>query len=285
MALINFPQAPTVSSVYAPKDSVAQLNYMNQSNAQALNNLLNLGSKIHDYSLSRDQSGLMENPDVDPNTKATQIAALESRKINASDPSMIWRWKAQMDQQAAEAEKNRQANLKANSKITQDDIRNFGYKVDMLVGRPNPETTGDKTRQIIDLENAILEGQKLGADVTRLVEKKKQVEDTLKGESSGDFSGGTTAENLNANVEDFVKSKPSTSQIDEFVKNNSKLTNDQQNLIKTARREAVDREEKEYKAAVLKKAMSLNSSGLDWEDLNEEEQKKLMAKAKAALAK
>lgn len=285
MALINFPQAPTVSSIYAPRDSVAQLNYMNQSNAQALNNLLNLGSKIHDYSLSRDQAGLMENPDVDPNTKATQIAALESRKINASDPSMIWRWKAQMDQQAAEAEKNRQANLKANSKISQDDIRNFGYKVDMLVGRPNPETTGDKTRQIIDLDNAILEGKKLGADVSRLVEKKNLVEASLKGVGSGEFSSGTTAENLKANVEDFVKGKPSTAQIDEFVNNHPDLNNDEQKLISAARREALDREEKEYKAAVLKKAKSLNTSGLDWEDLNEDTQKDLIKKAKAALGK
>jgi hypothetical protein len=285
MALINFPQAPTVSSIYAPKDSVAQLNYMNQSNVQGLSNLLNLGSKIHDYALSREQANLMEQPGGNEDQKMREIASIESRKINSSDPSMIWRWKTQLDQQASEAEKNRLASAAASSKISQDDIRNFGYKVDMLVNRTNPANTGDKTRQIIDLENAILEGQKLGADVTRLVEKKKAVENSLIGEDSGDFTGGTTAENLKANVEDFVNSKPSTAQIDEFVKKHTNLGNDEQKMIKAARREAVDREEKEYKAAVLKKAKSLNTSGLDWEDLKEEEQKKLMAKAKAALAK
>jgi hypothetical protein len=285
MGLINFPQAPTVSSIYAPKDSVAQLNYMNQSNVQGLSNLLNLGSKIHDYALSREQANLMEQPGGNEDQKMREIASIESRKINSSDPSMIWRWKTQLDQQASEAEKNRLASAAASSKISQDDIRNFGYKVDMLVNRTNPANTGDKTRQIIDLENAILEGQKLGADVTRLVEKKKAVENSLIGEDSGDFSGGTTAENLKANVEDFVNSKPSTAQIDEFVKKHTNLGNDEQKMIKAARREAVDREEKEYKAAVLKKAKSLNTSGLDWEDLKEEEQKKLMAKAKAALAK
>jgi 1,6-anhydro-N-acetylmuramate kinase len=227
----------------------------------------------------------MEQPGGNEDQKMREIASIESRKINSSDPSMIWRWKTQLDQQASEAEKNRLASAAASSKISQDDIRNFGYKVDMLVNRTNPANTGDKTRQIIDLENAILEGQKLGADVTRLVEKKKAVENSLIGEDSGDFSGGTTAENLKANVEDFVNSKPSTAQIDEFVKKHTNLGNDEQKMIKAARREAVDREEKEYKAAVLKKAKSLNTSGLDWEDLKEEEQKKLMAKAKAALAK
>lgn len=245
MALINFPQAPTVSSVYAPKDSVAQLNYMNQSNAQALNNLLKLGSQIHDYSLSRDQAGLMENPDVDPNIKATQIAALESRKFNASDPSMIWRWKAQMDQQAKEAELNRQASKVANDTLKENDIKNFGYKVDMLVNRADPQSTGDKQRQILDLENAILEGQKLGADVTRLVEKKKAVESSLTGESSGGFSGGTTAENQHANVKDFIKGNPSTAEIEEFEKNNPNLSLEEQQLISDAKRDAKKREANE----------------------------------------
>lgn len=175
MALINFPQAPTVSSIYAPKDSVAQLNYMNQSNSQALNNLLNLGSKIHDYSLSRDQAGLMENPDVDPNTKATQIAALESRKINSSDPSMIWRWKTQMDQQAAEAEKNRLATREANAAIKEADLKNFGNKATMILSRDLPSDLGSLRSEEKEIENVILEGQKLGYDVSPLLERQKEL--------------------------------------------------------------------------------------------------------------
>ena len=36
---------------------------------------------------------------------ANQIAALEARKINSQDPTMVWRWKAQMDENRRIAEK------------------------------------------------------------------------------------------------------------------------------------------------------------------------------------
>ena len=168
MALINFPQAPTVSSVYAPKDSVAQLNYMNQSNVQGLSNLLNLGSKIHDYALSREQANLMEQPGGNEDQKMRDIAALESRKINASDPSMIWRWKAQMDQQAAEAEKNRLATKEANDALRQNDLANFGYKESMLLSRNMPQTPGEIRTLQTEIESAIIEGKKIGADTKAL---------------------------------------------------------------------------------------------------------------------
>ena len=164
MALINFPQAPTVSSVYAPKDSVAQLNYMNQSNAQALNNLLKLGSQIHDYSLSREQADLMENPDIDPDTKATQISALDSRKINSSDPSMIWRWKTDMD-----------ATKESNNAIKEADLKNFGNKATMILNRDLPSDFGSLKSEEKELENVILEGQKIGYDVSPLLERQKEL--------------------------------------------------------------------------------------------------------------
>lgn len=197
MALINFPQAPTVSSIYAPKDSVAQLNYMNQSNAQALNNLLNLGSKIHDYSLSRDQAGLMENPNVDPNTKATQIAALESRKINASDPSMIWRWKAQMDQQAAEAEKNRQATEKANSALRANDVTSFNNEVDMILGNPIPPSYAGKSTLLTEVLRAKKKGSDLGLQDSDSFKSLSDLENNLK---SGMEEGLASEKNLKETV-------------------------------------------------------------------------------------
>ena len=168
MALINFPQAPTVSSIYAPKDSVAQLNYMNQSNVQGLSNLLNLGSKIHDYALSREQANLMEQPGGNEDQKMREIASIESRKINSSDPSMIWRWKTQLDQQAAEAEKNRQATKEANDAMRQNDLANFGYKESMLLSRNMPQTPGEIRTLQAETESAIIEGKKIGADTKAL---------------------------------------------------------------------------------------------------------------------
>lgn len=162
MALINFPQAPTVSSVYAPKDSVAQLNYMNQSNAQALNNLLKLGSQIHDYSLSREQANLMEQPGGNEDQKMREIASIESRKINASDPSMIWRWKAQMDQQAAEAEKNRIATQNTNAAIRANDVTSFNNEVDMILGNPVPPSYSGKSALLTEVLRAKKKGSDLG---------------------------------------------------------------------------------------------------------------------------
>ena len=168
MALINFPQAPTVSSIYAPKDSVAQLNYMNQSNVQGLSNLLNLGSKIHDYALSREQANLMGHPGGNEDQKMREIASIESRKINSSDPSMIWRWKTQLDQQAAEAEKNRLATKEANEAMRQNDLANFGYKESMLLSRNMPQTPGEIRTLQAETESAIIEGKKIGADTKAL---------------------------------------------------------------------------------------------------------------------
>lgn len=197
MALINFPQAPTVSSIYAPKDSVAQLNYMNQSNVQGLSNLLNLGSKIHDYALSREQANLMEQPGGNEDQKMREIASIESRKINASDPSMIWRWKAQMDQQAAEAEKNRQATEKANSALRANDVTSFNNEVDMILGNPIPPSYAGKSTLLTEVLRAKKKGSDLGLQDSDSFKSLSDLENNLK---SGMEEGLASEKNLKETV-------------------------------------------------------------------------------------
>ena len=244
MALINFPQAPTVSSIYAPKDSVAQLNYMNQSNVQGLSNLLNLGSKIHDYALSREQANLMEQPGGNEDQKMREIASIESRKINASDPSMIWRWKTQMDQQAAEAEKNRQATQNANAALKAGDEQAWKNKLAVLSRRDVKDSEAAYQDMLLQLDQLEIEGLNKGYDLTQLNNLRSRIKDSKKGESAGDFEAGTTAENLDSQVTDFLNKKHSSTEIDEFLKTPG-LTNAHRVNLKKALEEANEREANE----------------------------------------
>jgi hypothetical protein len=266
MALINFPQAPTVSSIYAPKDSVAQLNYMNQSNVQGLSNLLNLGSKIHDYALSREQANLMEQPGGNEDQKMREIASIESRKINASDPSMIWRWKTQMDQQAAEAEKNRQATQNANAALKAGDEQAWKNKLAVLSRRDVNDSQGAYQDILLQLDQLEIEGLNKGYDLTQLNNLRTRIKNSKKGEPSGEFGSGTASENLNANVTDFLNKNPSSSEIEEFKKNNPNLTDDQilklnSSLKEAKKREASEKYSKDLRAFAKSKNVDYDKAG------------------------
>jgi len=265
MALINFPQAPTVSSIYAPKDSVAQLNYMNQSNVQGLSNLLNLGSKIHDYELSREQANLMEQPGGNEDQKMREIASIESRKINASDPSMIWRWKTQMDQQAAEAEKNRQATQNANAALKAGDEQAWKNKLAVLSRRDVKDSEAAYQDMLLQLDQLEIEGLNKGYDLTQLNNLRSRIKDSKKGESAGDFEAGTTAENLDSQVTDFLNKKHSSTEIDEFLKTpgltNPHRVNLNKALEEAKKREASEKYSKDLRAFAKSKNVDYDNAG------------------------
>lgn len=265
MALINFPQAPTVSSVYAPKDSVAQLNYMNQSNVQGLSNLLNLGSKIHDYALSREQANLMEQPGGNEDQKMREIASIESRKINASDPSMIWRWKTQMDQQAAEAEKNRLATQNANAALKAGDEQAWKNKLAVLSRRDVKDSEGAYQDMLLQLDQLEIEGLNKGYDLSMLNDLRTRIKDSKKGESAGEFEAGTTAENLDSQVTDFLNKKHSSTEIDEFLKTpgltNAHRVNLNKALEEAKKREANEKYSKDLRAFAKSKNVDYDKAG------------------------
>lgn len=265
MALINFPQAPTVSSVYAPKDSVAQLNYMNQSNVQGLSNLLNLGSKIHDYALSREQANLMEQPGGNEDQKMREIASIESRKINSSDPSMIWRWKSQMDQQAAEAEKNRLATQNANAALKASDEQAWKNKLAVLSRRDVKDSEGAYQDMLLQLDQLEIEGLNKGYDLTQLNNLRSRIKDSKKGESAGDFEAGTTAENLDSQVTDFLNKKHSSTEIDDFLKTpgltNAHRVNLNKALEDAKKREASEKYSKDLRAFAKSKNVDYDKAG------------------------
>lgn len=61
MALVNFPNAPSVTSVYSIRDFVPQLNEATKSASSALQNAFKFGTQVHDYKIQRDQEKLIKN--------------------------------------------------------------------------------------------------------------------------------------------------------------------------------------------------------------------------------
>ena len=147
-----------------------------------------------------------------------QIAALEARKINSQDPTMIWRW-----------QKQREDTANANANIGITDAQKFENKANMLIQQRASTSTPGIEQQIRNIESAIVEGQNFGADVTGLFKKKEELEAKIdgSGEASGEFKSGTKSENLKANVTDFLNQKHSSSEIKKFIDEHEDLGNNE----------------------------------------------------------
>ena len=167
-----------------------------------------------------------------------QIAALEIRKINSSDPTTLWRWQQQrQDTNAANA------NTKANA------AAQFANTVDMWVNtRPAPTTEGI-AQQISNINSAIRDGKNVGADVSRLVTKKEELEALIYGNdpqlpnTNNKYVRGTDTEKLNADVEDTISAAKTSTEIAQFIKNNRQLLKPEQiNKLNAKQRELENKE-------------------------------------------
>ena len=172
-----------------------------------------------------------------------EIAAIEARKINSQDPTMIWRW-----------QKQREDTARANNSINTSDAKKFQNTVDMLVDqRPSTSTAGIEN-QIRNIETALRDGKNLGADVTALKalqDKKAELEDLIygSGEASGDFSSGTTRENFKHATNDFMKSGNSYSELKQYYdENKDKMDGDTNEKFREAMRTQIKKEKAEAEA-------------------------------------
>ena len=172
-----------------------------------------------------------------------EIAAIEARKINSQDPTMIWRW-----------QKQREDTARANNSINTSDAKKFQNTVDMLVDqRPSTSTAGIEN-QIRNIETALRDGKNLGADVTALKalqDKKAELEDLIygSGEASGDFSSGTTRENFKHATNDFMKSGKSYSELKQYYdENKDKMDGDTNEKFREAMRTQIKKEKAEAEA-------------------------------------
>ena len=168
-----------------------------------------------------------------------QIAALEMRKINSSDPTTLWRWQQQrQDTNAANA--NTRANAAAQ----------FANTVDMWVNtRPAPTTEGI-AQQISSINSAIRDGKNVGADVSRLVTKKEELEALIYGDNTTPtdtnykYGKGTDTEKLNADVEDTISAAKTSTEIAQFTEKNKKFLKPEQINKLNAKQRELEKKEK-----------------------------------------
>ena len=167
-----------------------------------------------------------------------QIAALEMKKINSSDPTTLWRWQQQ-----------RQDTNAANANTRTNAAAQFANTVDMWVNtRPAPTTEGI-AQQISNINSAIRDGKNVGADVSRLQTKKEELEALIYGDdpqlpnTNNKYVKGTDTEKLNADVEDTISASKTSTEIAQFTEKNKKFLKPEQiNKLNAKQRELENKE-------------------------------------------
>ena len=94
-----------------------------------------------------------------------QIAALEMKKINSQDPSMIWRWQQQ-----------RQDTKNANDVVKKNTANKFVNEVEALTKTSISPDYAEQVQQLRNVRNKIAEGKTLGYDVSGLEEMEKAIQ-------------------------------------------------------------------------------------------------------------
>lgn len=176
-----------------------------------------------------------------------QIAALEMKKINSQDPSMIWRW-----QQQRQDTKNANANVKSN------EAAKFANTVDMWVNtRPAPTTEGIM-QQISNINSAIRDGKNAGADVSRLQTKKEALEALVYGGdntgSSTNYGVGTSPEQKTGELETVLATAKTSDVLIAYKKAHPELKSNQLSKVDIKIAELKKNEEAKAKANAKKKA-------------------------------
>jgi len=241
MALTNFPQAPTVSSIYSFQNSAPQLSEATANNTRALQNAFSFGTKMIDFLKAQDQADLIRKGVAE---NADEIAAIEASKINSQDPTMVWRWNEARKDAENQAKLNRaayQARDQLDNKTAQEKFKNT---VDMLVGQRTSTTPAGMEQQLRNLEATIRDGKNIGADVSMLEKRKNEIEDVLypANVASGEFNASNAPENLKAAVTDFLNQKKSSKEIKQFIDEHQDLDNEDRLKLNTAYRDAERKE-------------------------------------------
>lgn len=152
-----------------------------------------------------------------------KMAALEMKKINSQDPTMIWRWQQQ-----------RQDTNTANDNIKASEAAKFANTVDMWVNtRPAPTTEGIM-QQISNIGSAIRDGKNIGADVSGLYAKKKELEALVYGNTgSSNYGVGTNTEQLAGELKTKLVTAQSSKELIAFKNEHPELTPEQLSSVDT----------------------------------------------------
>lgn len=180
-----------------------------------------------------------------------RIAALEMKKINSQDPTMIWRWQQQ-----------RQDTKAANAITKSNAAAQFANTVDMWMNtRPAPTTEGIM-QQISNINSAIRDGKNAGADVSRLETKKEELENLVYGnsntESSNNYGAGTNKEQLAGELKTVLATSKKSDELIAYKNEHPELTPDQLSSVDTKiaelqKKEKANAEEREFEDWLEKK--------------------------------
>ena len=169
-----------------------------------------------------------------------QIAALEMRKINSSDPTTLWRW-----QQQRQDTKDANANTKANA------AAQFANTVNMWKNTRLPEGTAAREQMISNLNAAIRDGRNVGGDVSDLLALKAEWEKQTYGNNTDDspnYGVGSESEQLAGLLKTTLETAKTSTELEQFRKDHPKLKAEQLTLIDTKIAELKKQEKAKDKA-------------------------------------
>ena len=188
--------------------------------------------------IARNERALSGKSYEDVNNK---LAALEMKKINSQDPTMLWRWQNQ-----------RQDTLKSNSNVKSNEAAKFANTVDMWVNtRPAPTTEGIM-QQISNINSAIRDGKNAGADVSKLVAKKEELENLVYGDGntgSSNYGAGTKTEQLAGLLKTTLTNAKTSAELTAFKNDHPELTPEQLSSVDTKIAELQKQEDARAKSA------------------------------------
>lgn len=230
----------------AVEDLVSFSNQLEQQNQARNAKIAQLEQQIAQVKerIARNERALSGKSYEDVNNK---LAALEMKKINSQDPTMIWRWQQQ-----------RQDTNNANANVKSNEAAKFANTVDMWVNtRPAPTTEGIM-QQISNINSAIRDGKNAGADVSKLVAKKEELENLVYGGdntgSSTNYGVGTSPEQKTGELETVLATAKTSDELIAYKKAHPELKSSQLSKVDIKIAELKKNEEAKAKANAKKKA-------------------------------
>lgn len=192
--------------------------------------------------IARNERALSGKSYEDVNNK---LAALEMKKINSQDPTMLWRWQNQ-----------RQDTMKANANVKSNEAAKFANTVDMWVNTRPATTTEGIIQQISNINSSIRDGKNAGADVSKLVAKKEELEALVYGDdntgSSTNYGAGTESEQKAGELDTALTTAKTSAELIK-LRNEYKWKPDQLTKLDTKIAELKKNEEAKAKANAKKK--------------------------------
>lgn len=223
-------------SLQAASDAAAQAQAIEQQKAELQSQISALENRIAENTAKlQNWTG-----------NANQIAAIEARKINSQDPTMIWRWKSQLD------ENRRLANNQGNGS---NDVAkaNAAYEIqndlDSIIVDDKMDSATQKT-YLSKLANLKTLAQKNGLKTDSIDAKIKEVKGETKtvGKKSGPEGTeyeGTSREQWDNEAEELL-GKPNLTQGDimKFMQKNPNISNEVRKKLKAKHSQLIESDKK-----------------------------------------